>query len=160
MKQIVAACLALLLVTAPACAQSWATYTDDVYGFQVDVPADYRHDPLGAIQRFISPDGRIEISVLPGRLFKPLETMISEEIAQQTSRDWRIDDARTTPGWASFTMRRSGFAQFSRAEQICPDSSFVRVDIGYGEAETARLLPIIDHVAESLRPTWTVACSN
>ena len=145
--------LLLMLLPAPAFAQSWEPYVNARFGFAVDIPPGFT-----LVQEAENGDGRTyakgeaKLLVWANRLTDG--TFEDEVIVRRRAylrEGWDIGYDRQEAGWASLSGTLAGSILYYRIVALCDDAaaSFV---LEYPKSMKKEMSPVVGRLVKSLRP--------
>ena len=147
--------IGLFLTPVAVQAADWKSFSNDRYGFSVDVPASFKasappdnNDGL----TFNSPDGRAEIRAY-GHLLSDGENLVDDE--RETERYSAENHLHVTYRQATarnFTMSglKGDHIVYVRAVATCKGIAAATLWVEYPRSEKTQLDPLIAHMAKTL----------
>jgi len=143
----------LLLLPAPAGAETWEPYVNARYGFTVDIPPGF-----ALVQEADNGDGRTyakgeaKLLVWANRLADgTLEDEVVVRRRAYLREGWDIGYDRQTAGWASLSGTLVDSILYHRIIALCDDAaaSFV---LEYPQSMKKEMSPVVGKLVKSLRP--------
>lgn len=144
---------ALILLAAPAVAEEWQRYDNDVYGYALEIPPGLQWRGEGGNgdgQDFTSPT--VTLSVRAEMAPEGFEAAIRSWRNWESRQGWNLVYEMTTPTEASASARRSGWLMEMRALSLCGEA-LVKLQLEYGTADVAALRAVVERLAQSLEAT-------
>lgn len=146
--------LAMLLLATPASAQDWAHYTNDMYGFEVDLPPGY----VGRAE-MATEDGQLfegdtsDIAVSAGVIATDFEAQVV--VLQQNDVDagWSLVFQISTPQAASYGVEQGSRRMWTGLIPVCGGKAFARVSVTYGSTDAVAMQRPVSRMERSLRDT-------
>lgn len=146
------------IIGAPIAAQAaeWTRFSNDRYGFSVDIPATFKALPPPENddgRMFTSPDGRSKISAY-GHLFVDVRGMIEDERQQEgfeAADHLTVTYRHVSAETYTYSGIKGDRIVYVHAVKTCKDLAAAIVNAEYPVADKARFDPIVAHMAKTLR---------
>ncbi len=145
--------VALLAITSPIPAPGWGHYTNQLYGYGIDVPPGLigrGEAGNGDGQDFTSPTITLMVRAEPTP--DGFEASIRDWRAWESKQGWNMVFEMVTPTQASVSAKRPGWLMEMRAITLCGDA-VAKFQLEYMTAEAAAMQPVIARLAASLEQT-------
>jgi hypothetical protein len=136
--------------------QDWVPFSNDRYGFSVDIPADLQPSPPpenGDGRSFTSKDGRATVLAY-GHLFVDVSGLVEDERDEEQMSakgglkvTYRQVSARAT----TFSGLQGTTIVYQHAIATCKGTASAIVHAEYPASEKARFDPLVAHMAKTLR---------
>ncbi|MVT00467.1 hypothetical protein [Devosia marina] len=147
--------IALLLVAAPAMAQFWTHYTNERYGYELDIPPSFEgggESDNGDGQAFYRPKSEQVLTVWGGHLLENFEAEVAQRQRFANEQNWAITYQASTPQWAVFSGQRDHRIFYQRMIPLCDGASYAAYRIEYNVRDLAAMEGIIDGLTRSFMP--------
>lgn len=154
--RILAPLFALALLVVPTSAETpWATYDNQAFGYQVDIPPGF--DGQGA-----EANGSGETFLLDGRVGRlkvwaaPLGSSGFEpesygQLAADMASGWGVTERSTTPTWATWSGAKRDRVLRQRMIALCDGKAYAAIRLDYAQTDRSKLDPLVDQLVASLK---------
>jgi hypothetical protein len=147
----------LILITAlftlPALAAGWSRYSNDRFGYSVDIPSGFSEDssPVnGRDVSYSSASGNSQIEVW-GLRSTGFSGTVSQLVSQSRGAGWQFGEGGTAvwSSWLILNGSKSGRLMYLKAIDACHGNAAV-VRIEFDESDRGAIWPLLDHLGTSL----------
>lgn len=149
--------LIALLFAAPVLAEDWGRYSNDRFGYGIDVPPGFdwgRESDNGDGRAFR--DGTRKLSAWGGTIIEDsFESAARAAIGSAADDGWTITYEAVTPDWASFSGTQGQRVLYERMIALC-DGQYAAFRLEYSVPDIGRMTPVVERLVQSL--TAIAAC--
>src|SRR5258705_124859 len=145
----------LLLFTAPAFAAEWSVYSNERFGYAIEVPPDFVPQPEAD-----NGDGRVfrtptaSLTVFGSNVVEAdFEASVRQRQAYLVDDGWAITYQVTTPRSASYSGKNGAHIMYARMIALCGGTQFAMFELEYFAADLERFDPVVDRLVRKFRAT-------
>lgn len=149
----IVALIALLFLTLPAFAAGWGQYTNQRFGYQIDIPPGFEGvgESANGDGQVFGLDARAQIlTVWGGAPSKDFESEVAGRMAKAIGAGWHITFQVMTPEWASFSAVVGQRAFVQRMISLCGGRQYAAFRLTYSEIDTGRISGDVEQLVGSL----------
>jgi hypothetical protein len=150
MRAVVSVLIALLFAS-PVLAEDWGRYSNDRFGYAVDVPPGFswgRESDNGDGRAFR--DGTRKLSVWGGNIVEDsFESAARAAIGFAADDGWAITYQAVAPDWASFSGTQGQRVLYERMIALC-DGRYAAFQLEYSAPDIGRMTPVVERLVQSL----------
>jgi hypothetical protein len=141
----------------PATAEDWKTYTNDRFGFSIDIPMDLLHqEPAPSNddgRTFTSGDGGIELLAYGAfNIFDQTPKSYLAELANDQDVIGAVKYQRQGKDWVVASGLKDSKIVYQKTIFSCHGEVLNIMVLTYAQSEKSRLDPIVSRMSKSLKP--------
>lgn len=143
------------LIAIPALADDWGRYSNDRFGYVVDVPPGFaagKEADNGDGRAFRN--GATRLAVWGGHIIEAdfeAEAAAAEGLAGDDG--WSVTYQAVTPSWASFSGSKGQRILYERMIALCDGTQYAAFRLEYSAVDLAELDPVVNRLVKSLEPS-------
>lgn len=150
MRSILA--LALMVMATPALAQVWGHYSNDRFGYSIEVPPGFTSKGDGQTedgQVFHRPESEQELTIWGGELPDGFEANFFASMDKAVANYWRLGDEEVSAEWTQFQAFRVYSGMTERHIVLCDGTSFAAFRLEYPVRDLAAMEMVTKELVRS-----------
>ncbi|NMA99485.1 MAG: hypothetical protein GX970_15510 [Phyllobacteriaceae bacterium] len=147
--------VALLLLPAPALAQFWSHYSNDLFRYEIDIPPGFEGNGEtagGEGQWFYNLEAEQGLTIWGARFPGSFERSIIDGAAAIRSEGWAITEQSSTPEWATLAAMRDHRLIFQRSILLCDRKSYAAFRAEFNIRDLGKMGDILGGLSRSFVP--------